>query len=84
MQPRNASILIPTVIEKNLDGGARLRHLLAPAQGAHHLLGTEIDDTVANLVIAQLLFLDSEDPGKDINSYNQLTGRQRVCRAGDV
>ena len=30
-------------------------------------LGTAIDDTVANLVIAQLLFLEAEDPDKDIS-----------------
>ena len=32
-------------------------------------LGTPIDDDVANVVIAQLLFLESEDPDKDINLY---------------
>src|SRR5437588_11950652 len=32
-------------------------------------LGTPIDDTVANLIIAQLLFLEAEDPEKDINLY---------------
>jgi ATP-dependent Clp protease protease subunit len=37
-------------------------------------LGTEIDDTVANLVIAQLLFLQSEDPEKDISLYINSPG----------
>jgi ATP-dependent Clp protease protease subunit len=32
-------------------------------------LGTAINDEVANLLIAQLLFLESEDPDKDINFY---------------
>ena len=32
-------------------------------------LGTPINDEVANLLIAQLLFLESEDPDKDINFY---------------
>jgi len=37
-------------------------------------IGTPIDDTVASLVIAQLLFLESEDPEKDINVYINSPG----------
>ena len=37
-------------------------------------IGTAIDDTVASLVIAQLLFLESEDPNKDINIYINSPG----------
>jgi ATP-dependent Clp protease protease subunit len=37
-------------------------------------VGTPIDDTVANLIIAQLLFLESEDPDKDINFYINSPG----------
>jgi ATP-dependent Clp protease protease subunit len=37
-------------------------------------IGTPIDDTVASLVIAQLLFLESEDPNKDINLYINSPG----------
>ncbi len=37
-------------------------------------IGTQIDDTVASLVIAQLLFLESEDPNKDINLYINSPG----------
>ncbi len=38
------------------------------------MLGTEIDDDVANVVVAQLLFLESEDPDKDINLYVNSPG----------
>ncbi len=38
------------------------------------MLGTAIDDDVANIVIAQLLFLESEDPDKDINIYVNSPG----------
>ncbi|MBL9038342.1 MAG: ATP-dependent Clp endopeptidase proteolytic subunit ClpP [Archangium sp.] len=38
------------------------------------MLGTEVDDDVANLVTAQLLFLESEDPDKDINIYINSPG----------
>jgi len=37
-------------------------------------VGTPIDDTIANLVIAQLLFLQMEDPDKDINVYINSPG----------
>src|SRR5690606_3524596 len=37
-------------------------------------LGTPIDDTVANIIIAQLLFLESDDPGKDIFLYINSPG----------
>ena len=37
-------------------------------------LGTAIDDTVANLVVAQLLFLESEDPEKDVYLYINSPG----------
>jgi ATP-dependent Clp protease, protease subunit len=37
-------------------------------------LGQEVDDQIANLVAAQLLFLDAEDPGKDISLYVNSPG----------
>ncbi len=38
------------------------------------MIGTPIDDTVSNLIIAQMLFLNMEDPGKDINVYINSPG----------
>src|SRR6056297_384620 len=38
------------------------------------MLGTPIDDEIANLLIAQMLFLESEDPDKDINFYVNSPG----------
>jgi ATP-dependent Clp protease protease subunit len=40
------------------------------------MLGTPVDDQVANLVVAQLLFLESEDPDKDISIYINSPGGQ--------
>ena len=37
-------------------------------------LGTEVDDYVANVIQAQLLFLDTSDPGKDISLYINSPG----------
>ena len=43
-------------------------------------LGTPIDDNVGNLIMAQLLHLESEDPDKDINLYiNSPGGDSRRC-----
>lgn len=36
-------------------------------------LGEEVTDVSANLIVAQLLFLESEDPGKDIHMYINLS-----------
>jgi ATP-dependent Clp protease protease subunit len=38
------------------------------------MLGTEIDDDVANVIVAQMLFLESEDPDKDVNVYINTPG----------
>jgi ATP-dependent Clp protease, protease subunit len=38
------------------------------------MLGTEINDDVANVIVAQMLFLESEDPDKDINLYINSPG----------
>src|SRR4051812_50197548 len=38
------------------------------------MLGTEVNDDVANVIMAQLLFLESEDPDKDINLYINSPG----------
>ena len=37
-------------------------------------LGTQVNDVVANSIIAQMLFLDAEDPGKDIHLYINSPG----------
>ena len=47
------------------------------------LLGTPIDDSIANLVIAELLFLQSEDPKKDIDMYMKLAV-QEANRLNDI
>jgi len=71
---QNASILIPTVIEKTA-GGERAYDIYSRLLKERIIfLGTEVDDTVANLVIAQLLFLESEDPNKDIKLYINSPG----------
>lgn len=68
------SILVPTVIEKTA-GGERAYDIYSRLLKDRIIfLGTGIDETVANLVIAQMLFLESEDPKKDIHLYINSPG----------
>ena len=70
----NSSILIPTVIEKT-QGGERAYDIYSRLLKERIIfLGTAIDDNVANIVIAQLLFLQSEDPSSDISLYINSPG----------
>lgn len=74
MNPRNAQILIPTVIEKTSMGERAYDIYSRLLKERIIFLGTEVDDTVANLVIAQLLFLESEDATKDVKIYINSPG----------
>ncbi len=69
-----ASILVPTVIEKTPMGERAYDIYSRLLKERIIFLGTAIDDTVANLVVAQLLFLESEDAGKDIKLYINSPG----------
>ncbi len=72
-EPRN-SILVPTVIEKTHMGERAYDIYSRLLRDRIIFVGTAIDDTVANLVVAQLLFLESEDAGKDIRLYINSPG----------
>lgn len=67
-------ILIPTVIEKTNLGERAYDIYSRLLKDRIVFLGTPIDDTVANIIIAQLLFLESEDPKKDIQLYINSPG----------
>jgi len=54
---------------------ASLRHLLRLLKEHIIFIGTPIDDHVANLATAQMLFLQAEDPEKDIQLYINFAGR---------
>lgn len=47
-------------------------------------LGEEVNDVTASLVVAQLLFLEAEDPNKDISLYINSPGRFCYRRYGDL
>ncbi|MBI3019953.1 MAG: ATP-dependent Clp endopeptidase proteolytic subunit ClpP [Parcubacteria group bacterium] len=67
-------MLIPTVIEKSQFGERAYDIYSRLLKERIIFLGGAIDDYVANLVIAQLLFLEAEDPKKDINLYINSPG----------
>ena len=70
------SYLVPTVIEQTHRGERGWDIFSRLLKDRVIFLGMEIDDHVANVVIAQLLFLDAEDPGKDIMVYINSPGGQ--------
>src|SRR5712692_10651263 len=70
----HATTLIPMVVEETTRG-ERAYDIYSRLLKEHIVfIGTEIDDHVANLVTAQLLFLEAEDPGKDISLYINSPG----------
>ncbi|WNC17836.1 ATP-dependent Clp endopeptidase proteolytic subunit ClpP [Brevibacillus brevis] len=66
--------LIPTVIEQTNRGERAYDIYSRLLKDRIIFLGTPINDTVANIVVAQLLFLQAEDPDKDISLYINSPG----------
>ena len=66
--------LIPMVIEQSSRGERAYDIYSRLLKDRIIFLGTPISDEIANLLIAQLLFLESEDPGKEINFYINSPG----------
>lgn len=70
----HSQYLIPTVIEKSTYGERAYDIYSRLLQDRIIFLGAMVDDHVANLVIAQLLFLDNHNPEKDIKLYINSPG----------
>jgi len=66
--------LIPMVIEQSSRGERAYDIYSRLLKDRIIFLGTPMNDEIANLLIAQLLFLESEDPDKDINFYINSPG----------
>jgi len=69
-----SSMLVPMVIEKSQFGERAYDIYSRLLKERIVFLGGQIDDDTANLVIAQLLFLEAEDPKKDISLYINSPG----------
>ncbi len=68
------SVLVPMVVEQTSRGERAYDIYSRLLKENIIFLGTPIDDMVANLVIAQMLFLAAEDPQKDVNLYINSPG----------
>ena len=68
------SVLIPTVVESTARGDRAFDLFSRLLNDRIVFLGTAIDDQVANLIIAQLIHLESDSPGKDIALYINSPG----------
>lgn len=69
-----SSLLVPMVVEQTGRGERSYDIYSRLLKDRIIFLGTAVDDHVANLIIAQLLFLQMEDPKKDINLYINSPG----------
>lgn len=74
MKKNMNSVLVPMVIEQTAGGERGYDIYSRLLKDRIILLGTPIDDNVANLIVAELLFLQSEDPKKDIDMYINSPG----------
>ena len=72
--PKASSYLVPMVIEQTAHGERSFDIYSRLLKERIVFIGSEIDDTMANLVVAQLLFLQSEDASKDVNVYINSPG----------
>lgn len=68
------SVLVPIVVEQTSRGERAYDIYSRLLKDRIIFLGSPIDDHVANLVIAQMLFLEAEDPDKDIHLYINSPG----------
>src|SRR5690554_7900211 len=79
----SANFIIPTVVESTHRGEREWNIFSRLLKDRIVFLGTPVDDFVANTIIAQLLFLESEDPEKEITLYiNSPGGRSEERRVG--
>ncbi len=67
-------MLVPMVVEQTSRGERAFDIYSRLLKDSIIFIGTPIDDMIANLIVAQLLFLEAEDPERDINLYINSPG----------
>ena len=67
-------MLIPIVVEQSARGERAYDIYSRLLKDRIIFIGEQVHDSMANTIIAQMLFLESEDPGKDINIYINSPG----------
>jgi ATP-dependent Clp protease, protease subunit len=73
-EARHMSPLVPMVVEQTSRGERAFDIYSRLLNERIIFLGTQVDDQIANLIVAQLLHLESEDPDKDISIYINSPG----------
>ena len=73
--------LVPMVVEQTNRGERAYDIFSRLLKDSIIFIGTPIDDQIANLAIAQMLFLEAEDPDKDIMLYINSPGGSAGCRS---
>jgi len=73
-QPIKDTVLVPTVVEKSHEGERAYDIYSRLLKDRIVILGSAINDQVANSIVAQLLFLEKQNPDKDITLYIQSPG----------
>ncbi len=73
-EERYSNYLVPMVVEQTSRGERAFDIYSRLLKERIVILGTPVDDQVANLIVAQLLHLESEDPDKDISIYINSPG----------
>lgn len=76
--------LVPYVIEQTSRGERSYDIYSRLLKERIIFLGEEVNDVTAGLVVSQLLFLESEDPDKDINLYINSPGGSVTARNGNL
>ena len=77
---KDITMLVPIVVENTANGERSMDIYSRLLQERIVMLGTAIDDNVANVITASLLFLQAQDPKKDISMYINSPGGS--CTAG--
>ena len=70
----HGQVLVPMVVEQSPRGERAYDIYSRLLKDRIVFIGTPVDDVVSNLIIAQLLFLQNDDPGKEINVYINTPG----------
>jgi ATP-dependent Clp protease, protease subunit len=73
-QPRPTNYSVPMVVEQSSRGERAYDIFSLLLRNRIIFLGTQVDDTIANLIVAQLLYLQQEDPEREIQLYINSPG----------
>ena len=83
-EPAFSQSVIPTVLDQSARGERAFDIYSLLLKERIVFLGQEVDDQIANLLVAEILYLERNDPDKDISLYINSPGRPVLRRHGDL